>query len=389
LDEKRLKFPVEFIGRAVVAYEKFIHSCRKSFNEFCLTPHAEISSFALCFAIFGLHLIGKLDEYLQDKNEIGQKLLQNLKLYKKQREKEHNLKYDKPFLQLLTFTLSCLFILGKLKDEPLEQFVLPCLSKDVFKDLKKIGALDGRPQSGNKAMFIAILLIHARDFLSQDTQTRIDDWVEVHLSNMNRFGFWQNDSSMTYSHFQNGYHQYEIFEFLKVENPKKNTAALSVLSLIDEDGHFSPYPGGGGCYDYDAVSLITGSEIIFHEHADLLIITANSIFKEQNEDGGFSESLKIRPRSVSNLYSFVKHISFSKAGRLEKIKWCLNLLRPKHDFIHTHWSRYSRKWEESDLWDSWFRLLTIARIQTALHPGTLSEWGFIRYPGIGYHPDLV
>lgn len=38
----------------------------------------------------------------------------------------------------------------------------------------------------------------------------------------------------------------------------------------------------------------------------------------------------------------------------ERLRYGLTLQRPKHDRIHTHWSQYSRRWDESNLWDTWF-----------------------------------
>ena len=73
----------------------------------------------------------------------------------------------------------------------------------------------------------------------------------------------------------------------------------------------------------------------------------------------------------------------------ERLRYAVVLQRPKHDRIHTHWGSYSRCWAEADLWDSWFRLLSIARIQIAFEPERIKEWGFINYPGIGYHPALA
>jgi hypothetical protein len=72
----------------------------------------------------------------------------------------------------------------------------------------------------------------------------------------------------------------------------------------------------------------------------------------------------------------------------ERLRYGLALQRAKHDRIHTHWSGYSRRWDESDLWDSWFRMMTLARIDAALDHQPAAGWGFINYPGIGYHPSL-
>jgi hypothetical protein len=164
-------------------------------------------------------------------------------------------------------------------------------------------------------------------------------------------------------------------------------AADCVASLADAHGHFAPYPGGGACYDYDAVFLITGAgDASIRRHRALLLRTAHSILTEQNPDGGFAESLCIRPRSLRNVRRMLQHVCRARGrARIERLRYGLTLQRSRHNRIQTHWSRYSREWGESNLWDSWFRTLTVARIAVALDPAQASDWGFINYPGIGHH----
>jgi len=359
--------------------------------QFRLTHYSEITPYALCFAIFGLHLLRQKNDLLSNADRFEEKLKSNLEVFKKQRESARDLEYDKFFLQLLTFTLSALNILGRLIKDPLEELTVPLIPRDIEADLRKIGALNGAGQSGNMAMFKAILLIHARDYLKIDTQSQIDTWVNLHLMSMNRFGFWGKNLCMTHSQFQNGYHQYEIFNYLDVHNPKKKVAAEHIFTLADNEGHFAPYPGGSGCYDYDAISILVG-----HNHElesnryQLLMRTADTILKEQNKDGGFAESHKIRPRSFRNILAALRHIKASRGQvRMERLRQMISLSRSKHNRIHTHWSEYSPRWNESDLWNSWFRMLSIARIQIAFDPSSIDNWGFIKYPGIGFHPLLL
>ena len=165
-------------------------------------------------------------------------------------------------------------------------------------------------------------------------------------------------------------------------------ATHSVLSLRDGMGHYAPYVGGGGCYDYDAISLLTSrfSDIPLCN----LVSTFKSILSEQNPDGGFCETALVRPRSVSNAYLSLKHIlnAPTNSSRIERAKYFVNLQRSKHNRIHTHWTEYSRHWSESDLWDSWFRMLTLARIDIAFNPSHQNDWGFINFPGIGFHESV-
>lgn len=368
---------------------KFVKTCQKPANSFSLTPNAEPSAYALCFAIYNFHLL-KESQVIQDNAlEWNQQLRDGLLKQKKAREQVGILKTDKPYLQLLTFTLSALAILGTLEQDPLEEVIKPLLPTDIESVFKKISCLEGKAQSGNQAMFIAILLQFANDFLGMNTTKDINDWQELHTRNTNEFGFWGQFKSMSHLQFQNGYHQYELLEYFGNHNAPWAKAAASVASLIDSDGHFAPYPGGGGCYDYDAVFMLTSNPEISKKYESLLHLTANTLLKEQNRDGGFCESHYVRPRSIVNISKSIHHIfSTSKLARVERLKYCLTLMRPKHDRIHTHWSKYSRHWHESDLWDSWFRMLTIARIDCALNPEHAKNWGFINFPGIGFHPSL-
>lgn len=371
------------------SYKHFVLSCRQQETHFSLTPNKEPSPFALCFAILGTHLLGITEDIFINPERVIKQLRNNLGKYQKIRDAKYDLKYDKPYLQLLTLTLSCLYILKAIDKNPLETFIVPYLPKNVPNHLENIKALKGEPQSGNKAMFAAILLIHAKDYLGIDTQSRIDAWVELHISAMNRFGFWGNDRDMTFLQFQNGYHQYEIIEYLNVDNPKSQAAAEAVESLMDTDGHYAPYPGGGGCYDYDAVSILTVKGLLLNDsRIKKFRLTFESILSEQNQDGGFAESHYVHPVRLKNIFKALNRIKkLDGKAKYESLKWCAAVFSPKHRKISTHWSSSPRQWNESDLWDSYFRILTLARIDLAVNSQNADRWRFVNYPGIGFHPN--
>jgi hypothetical protein len=356
-------------------------------QSFRLTPNSDPSDYARCFHVF-LSYATKQSASLPK-----QQLAADIRsAVRKQRQLSAHSFRQKPFRQLLSFSLSALFLLDGLREDPLEDLVKEQLPVSLEAELQRLGCLNGLAGSGNQAMFIAIFLIHGRDYLGRDTQGLIDQWVALHLKHMNRFGFWGPDRGMTHLQFQNGYHQHEIFEYLGVENPRLAATVAAVQSLADPQGHFAPYPGGGGCFDYDAVFILTPEGQMPDSRTEMLLRqTAGTIVSEQRADGGFAESIYVRPRSLTQLGMFVKH-TLNAVGNgslfLERLRYALTLQRPKHDRIHTHWSQYSRRWDESDLWDSWFRILALARIDVAMHPEHLSDWGFIDYPGIGYHPAL-
>ena len=366
-------------------YKKFINKCQMGHSQYNFTLNSNPSCFALCFAIFGLNLISE-NSFLHNHSHVfSETIKSNLLNYKMQRQ-NYDLTIDKPFLQLLTFSLSCLSILNTLHNNPLEEIVIPLIPNNIENYLNKINALIGMPQSGNLSMFVAILLIHAQQYLGINTQNQIDDWIRLHLSKMNNNGFWGNNNKWPYLQFQNGYHQYEILNFLNVKNKNLTNAAKHILELIDNEGHFAPYPGGGSCYDYDAIYILTHPELPKNDSLKkILEKTFNSLLSEQNVDGGFAESQHIHPLSLKNINRYCHHMCLAnKIGRYERIKRCLCLLLNKNKKIHTHWSNESRLWNESNLWDSWFRMQTIALIQLTFHSELNFQWKFIKFPGIGY-----
>ena len=383
-DNTRLKVKFEEIQQS---YNHFIDSCYQPEEGYRLSLNSEVTPYALCFAIFGKHLVGQIASISKEIELFDELLRSNLSVYKDNCiSNNKNIATDKGYLQLLCFTLSALSIIETLNNNSLETHVIPLVRKEnVCGILQKPEIYSGKAGTGNLAMFYAILLIYSKEYLNEEVDELIDIWIEKHLNSMNNNGFWGLSNRNLYLQFQNGYHQYEIFEYLGIKNQNQNMTSNFINSLADNIGHFAPYPGGGGCYDYDAIFLLTFlGESLNSKYDALINKTLESILSEQNEDGGFSESLYIRPRNLKNLKSMTQHL-VQKEGRVraERARFCLTLLRFKHNKIKTHWTKYSREWHESNLWDSWFRMLTIARIDNSISLSS-SNWGFINFPGIGH-----
>ncbi len=349
-----------------------------------LTASAECTDYALCFRVYVAHLLQRHD--LLDRDACSRRLRAAIRRLRA--EKAVDIR-GKPYRQLLTFTLSALAALGTLERDPLEDLVMEQIPPAVADELELKGCLKGVAGAGNQAMFLAIFLLHAQHYLGVNCSGAIQEWLDLHLSAMNARGMWSGRKEMSHLEFQNSYHQYEILEYMDVTLPRLAETKEAVLCVRDPAGHFAPYPGGGGCFDYDAVFLLTYEQSPPEPNvAAALAATAAALLAEQNDDGGYCESRCIAPWTPSGALRFARHV-LSARGRdmsIERARYWLALSRPRHARIHTHWSRYSRAWNESDLWDTWFRMMAIARIDVALEPSRFSDWGFIDYPGIGFHP---
>lgn len=381
-------FDVDRIEQMRRDYARFIYKCRTSDGKFRLTPRAEPSAFARCFALFGLNLLGSdlLSEYCTDQTALA--IRDDLEVMRLRRLNQNvDIAFDKPYLQLLCFSLSALHVINKLNTVTLEEYVLPLVKRDIIRDLDRCGALRGVPSSGNHAMFMAILRLYASEQLGIDCKEDLDAWHHAHMAAMNSICFWEPRNTVTYSQFQNGYHQYEIFEYLAVEGDFLVRAAQAVASLCDRYGRFAPLPGGGGCHDYDAGSILLAARrhSSLKDYDEILTRLALSISLSQNQDGGFSETRDFRPFTFQRCLKIFGHLITGPISAMpEKIYQLASLSRPSFSRITTHWSSYRRGWDESNLWDSWFRIMIYGRIQMSLSPNLPLRWYPITFPGIGF-----
>jgi hypothetical protein len=381
-------FDVDRIEKIRGNYARFIKKCSTTDGRFRLTPSAEPSAFARCFGLFGLNLLESdmLSNYSNDQTAIA--IRDDLEALRLSRLNQNvDLAFDKPYLQLLCFSLSALSVINKLNIVQLDDHVLPLVNRDIIYDLDKCGALRGIPSSGNLAMFFAILRLYANEQLGVNCKLSMNNWIRVHMAAMNAIGFWEQRNTVTYSQFQNGYHQYEIFEYLGIEGNYLIAAAKAVADLCDSDGHFGPLPGGGGCYDYDAGSILLAGKRYSNsqDFDETLARLASSILLIQNNDGGFCETKDFRPFSWRKSKKILRHVIHGPCSAMpEKLYQLASLSRPSFDKITTHWSEFSRSWDESNLWDSWFRVMIFGRIQLTLRPQLHFRWAPINFPGIGF-----
>ena len=140
-------------------------------------------------------------------------------------------------------------------------------------------------------------------------------------------------------------------------------AAKNTLIFADDLGHFAPYPGGGGCYDYDAIFMLTSPFVADIGQSEAVKLTLETILSEQNIDGGFCESKLLRTHSgLPRPFALISHVLKQPAQtRINSAISGLNLYRSKHRCVRTHWCETDRFWNESNAWDTYFRLLLVAR----------------------------
>ena len=371
------------INKVKDKYLSYLHNSIDKNGEFLFTLNSNPSKFSLLFGIFGLNLLDQSELIEKHKNHWIENIKINLFEYKNFKlNKNQSLIEDKPFLQLLTFSLSALKILDITNDKEIDELIFSIFPSNLIDKLNEMNVDKGYSGSGNFAMFYAILTLNNFD------NKLIDSWVNYHTNSMNNHGFW--GSHLNHLSFQNGYHQHEIFKYLNIDIPSniKNNSITHIVNCCDDMGHFAPYPGGGACYDYDAVFMLDYLDKS-KNNLDIIRIFKKlkfNLIKEQNIDGGFAENKYVRP------FSFIKFLRVLFSSKsisifFERLKYFIFLIRPKNSKITNHWSEYSRGWNESNLWDSWFRVQTLIIIESYLNPKSKDLGKFIDFPGIGFRKN--
>lgn len=376
-------------------------SLQVSTTKFKMSILSDSSVFTSCFALFIFDLFGEVDKWSQKEKNTWIDYIASFQ--------NSNSGYfipddyigdlnTKPVQQLTCFCLSALHILkARPKHELtfLKQWQQP---EDIYEYLKKIGCFKGISTTGNMAMFLAIFLTYQYEqYKDQFALDRLTSWFYWHDRMQNQStGFWGNSlSNKYYAGFQNALHQFVIYNYWGRSVPNYSKIVDAVLSLSDHDGHFGIVPGGGGCYDYDAADILINcgfkrsyrKDDIEHSLNKLLFIILN----EQKDDGGFCESVS-RPFSLLRIMSrkVLRYIFKNKNPYLwyYRLRSTINASRRNNTIIYDHWTAKGRLWDQSDLWNTWFRCLTIAEIDRTFDESIRTfNWKFHKFIGLGFFQD--
>ena len=183
--------------------------------------------------------------------------------------------------------------------------------------------------------------------------------------------------------YQNAVHQITIFKFWDKELVNYEESVDMIIQHSDQNGTFALLPGGGACWDYDAIHILNFLGIKkgyrVEEIKRIFKKTYNHILSTK-DDSGFCEN-----NYVQNI-KFLKDINefYYKGNPISSILRLREFLDSrKSNFSHyPAWSNCPIKLSESDLWSIWFRNLTLAEIENTMIDS--KEWKFQKFPGLGF-----
>jgi prenyltransferase beta subunit len=386
--------PANSVSEAVI---QWLRTMRVSATEYKMNETADATIFTSCFALFILHLFRETDKFTEAERSLWVAHVQSYQ------DMEDG--YFKPEVQLHAdqerswhqLTCFCLSALALLNAEP--RFPLRFLGRwetpeSIHEYLVECGCHTGASGSGNKAMFLAIFLTWEYE-RTHDERYRscLEEWFAFHNAHQNAQGFWGRDwKSHSLHGLQNGLHQFMIYFYWQRRLPRLERIIDVALSTQDRDGFFAPTPGGGGCYDYDAIhTLVRAYRISEHRRPDIeacLRRARAALSSNQNHDGGFCLSSK----PLTTCLDVVRHGRVYFSGRHPYL-WYYRLRRVLSAFlrrkspIQTGWTCRGRTWTDSNLWDTWFRCLSLAEIETIIpseHDTGFKNARFHRMVGFGH-----
>ncbi|MBU1864502.1 MAG: hypothetical protein KKH94_12655 [Candidatus Omnitrophica bacterium] len=356
--------------------------------------------FTSCFALFLLYLLRKQNVFPQREKDVWAAYINSFQDKDSGYYVPANYNgelHSKVVHQLTCFCLSALHIVDGKPQYPFTFLKKWLSSENVEEYVRNIGCFKGKPMTGNMAMFLAIFLTYQyethKDLFALD---QLNKWFNCHNKAQNpRTGFWGNSiGTKSYAGFQNAFHQFLVYSYWGKPVQYHTKIVDTILSLQAPDGFFAPYPGGGGCWDYDAADILINCGYYRgykqEEIKDSLIRLLMAILASQNTDGGFCESQK-RPMYFGDVFSG-DNKKFILSGHdpsvwYYRLRTTASISRSKMARIYTHWTSDGRLWNQSDLWNTWFRCLTIVAIDTVLSGDQKMDktgWHFHKSIGLGY-----
>lgn len=368
--------------------------CRYKFSK-----NSDATIFASCFALFIFDLFSQTDGFsAEEKNEWVSYIqsYQNKKTGYFEPEQNYHTDKERSYHQLTCFCLSALGILNSEPKHPLIFLNRWKTPEEIKKYLYEKNCHKGEGGSGNKAMFLGIFLIYEYERTgNKELLDKINKWFEFHDQHLNKStGFWGNGIGNKYHDgMQNSFHQFVIYTYVRDKKyPQSNIALNRILSLQDKDGFFAKTPGGSGCFEYDAIDYIVNiglkNKKIDNTIKNVLAKTQKAILALQI-DGSFPMMKRTEStwamviRNIPSVFKFFDPLSW-----YQNMKYLIRMQLNKTSQRRTYFSWTSKgcKPYESNLWDTWFRCLTLAQIERVLSDGATQYFKFHKTIGIGYAP---
>lgn len=293
-------------------------------------------------------------------------------------------------------TVFCRMALRCLGEEPVVPFPWVQRLVDENKVESYLDNLDWRNPwlVSNMDMFLGTFLLEWLDKEpSSDTVKNAVDtyfrWHDEHIDQVS--GFW-GDQTDALNAMAGGYHMILHYHYAGRYYQPKKPAIDATLALTWKD-HLFVYGGGGGaCEDLDGVDILIRlgrqDEWKHKEIKTLLMQVTQRILNSQNKDGGFP--WRLQPDIGSSLVKSLNDPLMLRAWGFSLLYKALHRSHYNSTHYYSSFSAYPFMISHSDLWSTWFRLLTIGFIAQR-YPESFKypcNWKFPQWPGLGFDSNF-
>lgn len=295
-------------------------------------------------------------------------------------------------------------------DRQLTTFALAALATLQTKPRHRLAVLDetlGRPNgvtrelerapwernpsnAGNRAMFLGSLLASAAESGEPRARAALDEWFEWHDREVRPSGFWgRNGLGDGWLGLHGAAHQYVLYSYFDRRPPRLEAAARTALTLQEPDGRFWPVPGSGSCYELDALQVLAAAHArvpdVRAEIEEAARRALGIVLACRRPDGGFAWASN-RPYEGLGLLRGIR-------GRRDPglVWWAAKVRLYSALAVHrevraTSWTDAVHPVTVSSLYDTWFRLLTVALADAIMRDGKApsAEWRRIPFPNWGW-----
>lgn len=256
----------------------------------------------------------------------------------------------------------------------------------------------------NKIMFVLNSFIYENEVKNKEYITHILDWLD---NNQNQeTGYWDiNNNTSYFRQMAGAYHYLFFYTYFDRQINFLEKIIDSTLKIQNKDGLFSYSGGGGSCDDLDAIDILCRASFSTNYRKDdikkALYKSYLYLRENQNRDGGFCWAKRgcVRIGKLKSIFNFNLWKNTSKYDYFESLRGNI-----QHQVLALFYPRmlvwrYSGlktmqiPYESSDLFSTWFRLTSIAFIETT-YPTIVGdkksvEWNLRTKSGLGFYKKTI
>jgi hypothetical protein len=347
-----------------------------------------------------LDLINELDKF-EDK----EKIIKNIQNYQDKKTgcfmdktaiPKYNASHDQEYI-LLQLTDFAQLALSALNEKPQYEY----LFLEKYKDKKYLEqwycGLNWK-----KPWFVSNLIMFILNSFIYENKDENEQYINLIIDLLNKTqdhqnGYWNLGNDVTlHNQMAGAYHFLFFYTFLDIMPNYISEIIDSTLKIQNYDGLFNYESGGGSCDDLDAIDLLCRSTFYsdhrIEEVQNALQVAYLSLLKNQNLDGGFcwAKRNELNLCDITHLINFKllyskKDFISNAISKAKKIRYTLS--RKDVYWNYSGLDTMKLKVEESDLFSTWFRLTSIAFIESTF-PQIYEKsfhWKLRKKCGLGFY----